>query len=123
MLLLITNIGESHLQDLGSREGIAQAKLEIIQGLEENGLIVYLGDEILLKESLSRYKGSAQIQTFGRNRDNDLYPIEINADQKGSTFKTNASENEYYLPVLGTHNILNALGAMLDCSSFSDSFY
>ena len=40
--VIITNIGESHLQDLGSREGIAQAKLEIIQGLEENGLIVYL---------------------------------------------------------------------------------
>src|SRR4051812_20476758 len=63
--VLITNIGESHLQDLGSREGIAQAKLEIIQGLEENGLIVYLGDEILLKEPFSHYKGSTQIQTFG----------------------------------------------------------
>ena len=47
--VIITNIGESHLQDLGSREGIAQAKLEIIQGLEENGLIVYLGDEILIE--------------------------------------------------------------------------
>ena len=120
--VIITNIGESHLQDLGSREGIAQAKLEIIQGLEENGLIVYLGDEILLKDALARYKGSAQIQTFGRNRDNDLYPIEINADQTGSTFKTNASANEYYLPVLGTHNILNALGAMLIAHHFHVSF-
>ena len=45
-VVLITNIGESHLKDLGSREGIAQAKLEIVQGLEENGLIVYFGDEI-----------------------------------------------------------------------------
>src|SRR3954463_13112791 len=109
---VITNIGESHLQDLGSREGIAEAKLEIIQGLEENGLIVYFGDEILLKEPFSHYTGRAQIQTFGRSLDNDLYPIEIKTGQKGSTFKTNASEEEFYLPVLGTHNILNALGAM-----------
>ena len=92
--VLITNIGESHLQDLGSREGIAQAKLEIVQGLEENGLIVYFGDEILLKEPFSHYKGSAQIQTFGRDRDNDLFPIDVKPDQKGSTFRTNASEIE-----------------------------
>ena len=120
--VIITNIGESHLQDLGSREGIAQAKLEIIQGLEKNGLIVYLGDEILLREPLLRYKGTAQLKTFGRNQDNDLYPIEINTDQKGSTFKTNASENTYYLPVLGTHNILNALGAMLIARYFQVPF-
>ena len=120
--VLITNIGESHLQDLGSREGIAQAKLEIIQGLEENGLIVYLGDEILLKESFSHYKGSAQIQTFGRARDNDLFPIDVKLDQKGSTFRTNASEIEYYLPVLGIHNILNALGAMLVAHYFQIPF-
>ena len=120
--VLITNIGESHLQDLGSREGIAQAKLEIIQGLEENGLIVYLGDEILLKEPFSHYKGSAQIQTFGRTRDNDLFPIDVKLDQKGSTFRTNASEIEYYLPVLGIHNILNALGAMLVAHYFQIPF-
>ncbi len=121
-VVLITNIGESHLKDLGSREGIAQAKLEIVQGLEDNGLIVYFGDEILLKEPFSHYTGSAQIQTFGRNLDNDLYPIEIKTDQKGSTFKTNASEEEFYLPVLGTHNILNALGAMLIAQHFQIPF-
>ena len=36
--VVITNIGESHLLDLGSREGIAEAKLEILQGLDEGGL-------------------------------------------------------------------------------------
>lgn len=30
---IITNIGEAHLQDLGSREGIAKAKIEIVEGL------------------------------------------------------------------------------------------
>ena len=72
---IITNIGESHLQDFGSREGIAEAKLEIINGLQENGLIVYMGDEPLLKERLDHYEGNAEIQTFGRNQQNDLYPV------------------------------------------------
>ncbi|MCQ6276950.1 UDP-N-acetylmuramoyl-tripeptide--D-alanyl-D-alanine ligase [Bacillus sp. V3B] len=115
---VITNIGESHLQDLGSREGIAEAKLEIIQGIVDNGLIVYMGDEILLKEGLSHYEGRAQIKTFGRRSKNDLYPVEMDTDQKGSAFRINASETEYYLPVLGTHNILNALGAMLTAHYF-----
>ena len=36
-IAVITNIGESHMQDLGSREGIAQAKSEITIGLKSNG--------------------------------------------------------------------------------------
>ena len=109
---LITNIGESHLQDLGSREGITEAKLEIIHGLQENGLIGYFGDEPLLRDKLDAYNGSAEIRTFGRGSHNDLYPIEIKADETGSRFKINASNTIFQLPVLGTHNIVNALCAM-----------
>lgn len=115
---IITNIGESHLQDLGSREGIAEAKLEITHGLQENGLIVYLGDEPLLQERLQDDKGKALIQTFGRSTDNDIYPLDIKTDSSGSTFKTNLAETEFKLPVLGIHNILNALCAMLTANYF-----
>ena len=45
---IITNIGEAHLMDLGSREAIAEAKLEIVTGLQEGGVFVYNGDEPLL---------------------------------------------------------------------------
>ena len=38
--VVITNIGEAHMQDLGSREGIAKAKFEIIAGLEDNWSII-----------------------------------------------------------------------------------
>lgn len=115
---VITNIGESHLLDLGSRASIAEAKLEIIQGLEDNGLIVYFGDEILLSEKLSTYEGNGQIKTFGRTNKNDLYPVELTTGTKGSTFKINASESKFFLPVLGAHNVLNALAAMLAAQYF-----
>ena len=46
-IAVITNIGESHMQDLGSREGIAQAKSEITIGLKAQGTFIYDGDEPL----------------------------------------------------------------------------
>ncbi|UQD50841.1 UDP-N-acetylmuramoyl-tripeptide--D-alanyl-D-alanine ligase [Bacillus methanolicus] len=120
--VIITNIGESHLLDLGSREAIADAKLEIIKGLEDGGLIVYHGDEPLLKERLENFSGNAVLKTFGRSERNNLYPIEIQQSDKGNEFKINASPEIFSLPVLGTHNVLNALAAMLAAEYFGIPF-
>ncbi|WP_338471485.1 UDP-N-acetylmuramoyl-tripeptide--D-alanyl-D-alanine ligase [Niallia sp. XMNu-256] len=119
---VITNIGESHLQDLGSREAIADAKLEIIQGLQKDGLLVYTGDEVLLKERLVDYDGPAEKKTFGRSRHNDLYPVEITGNRGGSKFKVNDVDVEFDLPVLGAHNVLNAMSAMLVARYFNIPF-
>ncbi|MBO0960461.1 UDP-N-acetylmuramoyl-tripeptide--D-alanyl-D-alanine ligase [Neobacillus sp. MM2021_6] len=121
--VIITNIGESHLLDLGSREGIAEAKLEILHGLRDGGLAVLHGDEPLLMERIHRYKGNVTVQTFGRNESNDLYPTEITQIEQGNSFKINAvSDVVFDLPVLGTHNILNALASMLIANHFSIPF-
>ncbi|MDQ0155667.1 UDP-N-acetylmuramoyl-tripeptide--D-alanyl-D-alanine ligase [Robertmurraya andreesenii] len=112
-VVVITNIGEAHLQDLGSRERIAEAKLEIIKGLAQNGLIVFHGDEPLLRERIMEYSGDANKQTFGRMESNSLYPTYIKQTDDGSYFNVNGLRTEFKLPVLGTHNILNALAAML----------
>jgi UDP-N-acetylmuramoyl-tripeptide--D-alanyl-D-alanine ligase len=117
--VVITNIGESHLLDLGSREGIAEAKLEILQGLKDGGLAVLHGDEPLLMERIQEHKGNIHVETFGRNETNDLYPIEITQLENGNRFKINAAETAFELPVLGTHNILNALASMLIANYFS----
>ncbi|MBY0121178.1 UDP-N-acetylmuramoyl-tripeptide--D-alanyl-D-alanine ligase [Bacillus sp. S/N-304-OC-R1] len=119
---IITNIGESHLLDLGSREGIAEAKLEIIHGLKEKGVITYYGDEPLLHDRLSDYEGNIQIKTFGRSGKNDIFPVDIKQNDTGSTFKTNVTDIEFKLPVLGTHNVLNALAAMTVASHFGVPF-
>ncbi|MBT2689194.1 UDP-N-acetylmuramoyl-tripeptide--D-alanyl-D-alanine ligase [Bacillus sp. ISL-47] len=116
--VIITNIGESHLQDLGSREGIAEAKLEIVNGLQANGVVIYYGDEPLLNEKLKSYTGSAALRTFGRSETNDVYPLSIEQNDSGSTFMVNGTNEEFYLPVLGTHNVLNALAAMSVASHF-----
>jgi UDP-N-acetylmuramoyl-tripeptide--D-alanyl-D-alanine ligase len=121
-VVVITNIGESHLLDLGSREGIAEAKLEILNGLKADGKIIYFGDEPLLSEKLGHYKGNATISTFGRSERNSLHPTEVSTSDSGSYFQVNNHDEKYYLPVLGTHNIMNALSAMLVASHFGIPF-
>ncbi|WP_421382841.1 UDP-N-acetylmuramoyl-tripeptide--D-alanyl-D-alanine ligase [Bacillus salacetis] len=110
---VITNIGESHLQDLGSREGIAKAKLEIISGLREEGLFVYYGEEPLLNERIDK-DWPFRVETFGKGTENTLYPLEVKTTDSGSVFRVNAEpDTEVVLPVLGEHNVMNALASML----------
>ncbi len=47
-IALVTNIGSSHLENLGSRENICSAKLEIVRGLKKGGTLILNGDEPLL---------------------------------------------------------------------------
>lgn len=109
---IITNIGESHLLDLGSRESIAEAKMEIANGLTENGLFVYYGDEPLLKEQVQTLRSDIRKKTFGRSEKNDIYPLAIEQTDNGCAFTINCAKVEFALPVLGSHNVLNALAAM-----------
>ncbi|MGG1629430.1 UDP-N-acetylmuramoyl-tripeptide--D-alanyl-D-alanine ligase [Rossellomorea sp. NRS-1567] len=115
---IITNIGESHLQDLGSREGIAKAKLEIVKGLKSDGLFAYYGDEPLLQGGVQTLN-LKHVETFGRSESNTIYPTKINMDNKGSHFETSLAEGEtFFLPVLGVHNIHNALAGILIARKF-----
>ncbi|MGD6850216.1 UDP-N-acetylmuramoyl-tripeptide--D-alanyl-D-alanine ligase [Rossellomorea aquimaris] len=115
---IITNIGESHLQDLGSREGIAKAKLEIVKGLKSDGLFAYYGDEPLLQDGVQELN-LKHVETFGRSESNTIYPTKINMDNKGSHFETSLAEGEtFFLPVLGQHNIHNALAGILIARKF-----
>lgn len=113
---IITNIGESHLQQLGSREEIARAKLEIVSGLRPEGLLVYLGDEPLLKQILAEpafeQKEMHKI-TFGLDHTNNVYPTGVMFQGKNTVFTTNSESDEAWtLPLLGMHNVTNALAAI-----------
>jgi len=119
-IVVITNIGESHMQDLGSREGIAEAKLEILNGLKDKGRFVYFGDEPLLSSRM--IDSSIDAKTFGMNPSNDLYPFHIETLDNGSAFRINKIADSFELPVLGNHNILNALAAMLVAEYFNIPF-
>ena len=48
---VITNIGVSHIEQLGSREGILKAKLEICDGMDKDGVLVLNGDDKFLSKA------------------------------------------------------------------------
>ncbi|TDL95370.1 UDP-N-acetylmuramoyl-tripeptide--D-alanyl-D-alanine ligase [Macrococcus carouselicus] len=100
----ITNIGESHMRDLGSREGIAKAKFEITEGLK--GLFIYDGDEELLKPLAAGYSGDKQ--SLGFNADNDQQLRDVEQSDAVIRFKVGASNSMFELPLLGLHNVRNA---------------
>lgn len=112
-ITVITNIGEAHMQDLGSREGIAKAKFEIIQGMQEEGVLFYDGDEPLLQQLVDQ-EVNLQAQSFGLTQGNLLYAENIEATAVGSSFTTHGLiEGDFFISVLGKHQVKNTLIAML----------
>lgn len=114
---VVTNIGEAHLLHLGSRKEIARAKLEILSGLQENGLLIYNGDEPLITEVLEEpdttRPAKLNFYKFGFEPSNDDYPNGIMLNARGTIFSTpDSDQNSYFIPLLGEHNVANALAAI-----------
>ncbi|MEK4026532.1 UDP-N-acetylmuramoyl-tripeptide--D-alanyl-D-alanine ligase [Sporosarcina sp. FSL W7-1283] len=109
---VITNIGEAHMQDLGSREGIAKAKFEIIDGLKKDGLLLYDGDEPLL-QNLIASQPAVRSMSFGYERA-DLTAEQIESTDKGSSFAVRGKlQGQFTIPVYGAHQVKNTLAAIL----------
>lgn len=100
---IITNIGESHIEHLGSREGIAEAKAEIMNGLLDNGLLIRDGDEPLLDS----YDNNKHVIRCGYQGTNDVILNEVQISTEATTFSLNNQET-YTIPLLGKHHALNA---------------
>lgn len=118
---IITNIGEAHMQDLGSREGIAKAKFEIIDGLASDGKLFFDGDEPLLT-TLAELHPEVNAVSFGYGKENELALQTVNSTDGGSTFTTSGLiEGEFTIPVYGAHQVKNTLAAMLIANEASIS--
>jgi len=112
---IITNIGWSHLELVGSREGIAKAKSEILAGLPEHGTAVLWGEDEYLG-NLINAAGDRKIVTFGRSGNADCqiidykpldwYKAEVSGVLKGKKWKT-------VMPTVGRHLALNVAAALL----------
>lgn len=110
---IISNIGESHMLDLGSRKGIAEAKFEIAEGLCDGGKLFYNGDEPLLTEVVKDVEFTS---TFGRDDESEFYPTKVSMDANGTKFTVRG--RDLFIPILGRHNIVNALAAVAVACEF-----
>lgn len=110
---LITNIGHSHIELLGSQEAIASAKAELLDALPETGILVLNGDDPWLRKVSNRFSGAPL--WFGLGEGNDAYATDIRTDGLGTTFVAHllGEQQEVFIPTYGFHNVQNALGALL----------
>ena len=112
-IAIVTNIGTSHLATLGTRENICKAKLEIATGLKDEGILLINADEPLLVEKLDEIgKHVGMMSIYNRNGDYRAMNIRSGAD--GITFDMiydNKAITNIEIPILGKHNVYNALTA------------
>lgn len=120
-VVIITNVGTAHLENLGSIENIAKAKLEIVHGLDPNGLFIYNGDQLVLTNAvkMEEVKGSIRIKTFGEQKKNDVYLKSLEQTADGLTFQINDDAHSYEMNMLGRHQAINALAAIMAAKELS----
>ncbi|WEV38392.1 UDP-N-acetylmuramoyl-tripeptide--D-alanyl-D-alanine ligase [Lactobacillus sp. ESL0680] len=116
---VITMIGEAHIEFLGSREGIADAKMEITDFLREDGELIYNGDEPLLRERSAKIN-QAKV-TFGFAKDDTVYATGFRSYKHHATFTINGSQKQFSIPMIGKHNVSNAMSALCVGRHFGES--
>lgn len=102
-IAVVTLIGEAHLEFFGSREKIAQGKMQITQGMDGHGILIAPADKIISSFLPEKQK----VIRFGA--DEDIFVTELEEHKNYLNFKTNFLDNEIKLPVTGKYNATNAM--------------
>jgi len=135
---LITNIGPTHLEFLGSIEGVARAKGELLQSLKDEESVAFLNADDPFTRTL-RPLHNGMLVTFGLDQNADVQAAGVSYDRQGSSFqlrlghhqeietaegpkktRRKVSDHRKEIPmdqidirlaVPGRHNVYNAVGA------------
>lgn len=121
-MAVITNIGVSHIEQLGTRQGICDEKMNIFNALKENGKVFLNGDDDILATYTGKNRKDAMscvsdkviqkdVIFYGTSEYCDYRGVNVVSSENGINFTLIHDNNEYEvkLNVLGKHNVLNAL--------------
>lgn len=111
---VITNIGFSHVENLGSQEGILKAKLELLDGMSDDAPLVVNGDDEHLAPLKEKFASERKVYLFGTDNENCDFRATDIAENDGVTTFTVSYDNKKCkaeIPCVGKHNVLNALAA------------
>lgn len=109
---IITWIGQSHLEQLGTRENILRAKMEICDGMPAGAPLVLSADNDLLPGAA--VPGRLRRVLFGIEREADVRAVQCAAEGAGTHFVIEDAEHgrlPAFIPAMGRHNVANALAA------------
>lgn len=111
-MAVITNVGVTHIEYLGSRENILREKLNIQSGMKKGGTLLLNGDNDLLKDVTARDRYATVYYGTGDNCDYRATDISFEDGKPSFTMVHGDQKTSVKLGVMGEHNILNALVAL-----------
>lgn len=109
---VITNINETHLELLGTVSNIAEAKGEILEQIPSGGFAILNAESPFIHREARRCRG--KVVYYGIERPAEIRGENIKAEGTGNRFNAviNGQTLDFYLPVPGRHNVMNALAAI-----------
>lgn len=111
-MAVITNVGITHIEQLGSQENIYHEKLTIQDGLKDGGILFLNGDDALLKDT--KAKAGCSTVYYGTGENSEYRAEDIRIEDGYPVFTANCRGVKYpvRLSIMGRHNVLNAMVAL-----------
>ncbi len=109
-IVVMTNIGQCHLEFLKSRDGILKAKTEVFEHMPSNGLVILNGDDdkLIGADTLGLNKIFYGLNN-GEVRATEVTPVGM--EETNTTITAFGESFDVTIPLPGSHNVMNALAA------------
>ena len=116
---IVTNVGETHIELLGSIENIARAKAELVEAIEPGGAVILNADDENVSAMIDCVKPGVRVLTFALDHDADVRGVNLITRRTSTYFTVLYDGNSYdgEIPIIGRHNISNALAAITSAIS------
>ena len=112
---IVTNVGETHMELLGSIENIARAKAELVEAIPEGGSVVLNADNPYVAAMREKAAPGVRVLTFGIEQPADVRGADITTvDGHTTSFHVIWKDRtyDYTIAMVGRHNVYNALAAI-----------
>ncbi len=112
-IAVITNVGPVHLEFLGSIMGVMEEKLSLLDVLPPDGCAILPGDQLdVCLEAPGHLAPHVRIVTFGTTERCDIQALDIQRSAQGMVLRLRDRVQPWLIPLVGYHNVENALAAM-----------
>ena len=111
---IVTNVGETHMELLGSLENIAKAKQELVEAIPAGGTVILNADNKYVAGMRAAAKDGVKVITFGLEQEADVKGEAIHTEGNVTKFMVTYKNerHEYEVNMVGRHNVYNTLAAI-----------
>lgn len=111
---IVTNVNETHIELLGSIENIAKAKSELVAAIQTGGTIILNADNPHTLAMKNLVRDGVKVLTYSLEGGADFVAKKILIGSVSTEFilSFNGKEYDFEIPMLGRHNVSNALAAI-----------